>query len=412
MSINIKMAWRNIWRHPRRSLLTIAAILFASILLIFSVSLQLSSYDTMIDAAIKRHTGHLQIQASGYNEEKKMRQVIRDPAEAIEAFEDLPQIKTFSYRANTFSLVSSDERTYGVWVVGVDPVREKQASTIAKVIRQGRYLLEEDTTQALMGTLLAKNLAVDIGDELVLLGQGLDGSMAATVVTVKGIFSTGQPEFDRSSLQMPLSAFQETFSMGQAVHEIVVIGKDLGQLPQLADSTRKRLKDRVPSQDLKALTWQELLPGLEQSIQVDMVSGWISYGILVIIVAFGIMNTFLMAVMERTREFGMLLAVGMRHGQIARLFLMESALMTLLGIVSGIVCGCLVTYYFQVHGFEIPGTQEIMAQWGLSTRLWPRITPISVLLGPALILVITLLTAIYPVLRIYRLQPVKALRAV
>jgi len=411
MSINTKIAWRNIWRNKRRSLLTIGAILFASALLIFSISLQFSSYATMIDAAVKRHTGHLQIQAEGYHTDKEMRLVIAHPQDLVQSIQDLSHIKAMSSRGNAFCLVSSEQRTYGVWVAGVDPARERAVTTISRVIREGSYLSDDTAYEVVLGDILAKNLAVELGDELVLLGQGLDGSIAATAVTVTGIFSTGQPEFDRSALQMPLRAFQETFSMGDAVHELVVVATDLEHLPDLARSIRERLASASSSEGLHLLTWQQLLPGLEQSIRVDMVSGWINYGIVVIIVAFGIMNTFVMCVMERTREFGMLMALGMRPSQVARLVLLEAAFMSLLGIALGLVGGCVITYYFQIHGFQIPGAEEIMAQWGLPSRMWPRLSLMSMVTGPAVIVMVTLLTAVYPVLRIFGLGPARALRA-
>ena len=412
MSITAKIAWRNIWRNTRRSLLTIAAILFASSLLIFSISLQFSSYDTMIEAAVKRHTGHLEVQAEGYHTDKKMRLVIEDPLKIMASIQDLPLIKAMSRRANAFCLVSSDQRTYGIWVVGIDPVREKEVTAISRLIRKGSYLSDETGYDAIIGNILAKNLAVDVGDELVLLGQGLDGSIAATAVTVKGIFSTGQPDFDRSALHMPLKAFQEAFSMGESVHELAVIATDLGRLPDLAQAIRKRLRSASTSEALQVLTWPQLLPGLDQSIRVDMVSGWINYGIVVIIVAFGIMNTFVMCVMERTREFGMLMALGMRPSQVIRLVLLEAIFMSLLGICLGIVGGSLLTYYFQCHGLQIPGAEQIMAQWGLPSRMWPKLSLLSIVTGPAVILMVTLLTAVYPVLRIFGLAPARALRSV
>jgi ABC-type lipoprotein release transport system permease subunit len=211
---------------------------------------------------------------------------------------------------------------------------------------------------------------------------------------------------------MVLRSFQETFSMGQAVHEIALISKDLKHVHSTAEAVRKQVESALPSLGLQVLTWQQLLPGLEQSIEVDMVSGWINYGILVIIVAFGIMNTFVMCVLERTREFGMLLALGMRRVHIVKLVLLESTFMSLLGVLFGIVGGSLLTYYFQIHGLQIPGAEEIMAQWGLPSRIWPKLTIVSIVTGPAVILLVTLLTAAVPVLRILRLRPAKALRAV
>ena len=412
MIFNIRMAWRNIWRNPRRSLLTMAAVVFSCVLLVFSVSLQLGSYDTLIEATVERYTGHLQVQAEGYDEDREMRQAIARPDEVTKVLKDIPWVEAFSQRSNAFALVSSEERTYGVGVTGIDPKREKGVSNIHRVVRRGEYLSDPRAREALVGTLLADNLKVDVGEELVLLGQGFDGSIAATALTVRGIFESGEPGLDRSFLQMPLRTFDEVFFMNGEVHEIVVTGRDLEELPRAARTIGDLVKPLQSSPPLRVLTWRELLPGVDQSIRMDMVSGWMTYGILVFIVALGIMNTFVMTVLERTREFGMLLAMGMRQGRVARLVLMESALMTLVGIVAGIFAGCLLTYYFQIHGIEIPGSEEIMAQWGLPSRFRPELSPLSVLLGPAMVFGVTLLTAVLSTLRIRRLRPSQALRAV
>ncbi|MBW2545500.1 MAG: ABC transporter permease, partial [Deltaproteobacteria bacterium] len=225
------MAWRNIWRNPRRSILTISAIAFASVLLVFMLSWQFGSYDTMINSAVKIHTGHLQVQARGYNDKKSIRLVVSDPAAVGNVLDDTPEVAAHTCRATAFSLVSSSERTYGVMVVGIDPVREAGVSTLKKMIRQGSYLSEDDTDQALVGELLARNLKVGLGDELVVLGQGRDGSVAATVVKVKGIYRSGMDEFDRSSINIPLKNFQDVYAMRGAVHEVVALGKSLEYVP-------------------------------------------------------------------------------------------------------------------------------------------------------------------------------------
>ena len=185
MSIDTKMAWRNIWRNTRRTILTISAITFASLLLVFMLSFQFGSYETMINTSVRIHTGHLQIQAQDYQEKKNIRSVVASPAEIGIILADIPQVESFTFRGQAFSLVSSSERTYGVLVTGIDPAREAKVSRLKSLIRQGTYLSGADTDQALVGKILARNLRVGVGDELTVLGQGLDGSIAATVVTVK-----------------------------------------------------------------------------------------------------------------------------------------------------------------------------------------------------------------------------------
>jgi len=412
MSIDLTMAWRNIWRHPRRAILTMAAIAFATLLLIFMLSWQFGSYDTMINAAVKVHTGHLQVQAKGYNEKRAMRLVVPDPVAVSRILEETPGVAAHTVRAAAFSLVSSQERTYGVAVMGIDPARESQVTTLKQLIRQGNYLAEGDADQALVGGLLAKNLRVGVGDEVVLLGQGRDGSIAATAVQVKGIFSYGQDEFDRNFISLPLPYFQEVYSMRGAAHEVAALCTSREAVPRVKQAVAAGIKTIDNKDTLVVLDWMELMPGLIQVIQLDLVSGLIFYVILIIVVAFSILNTFLMVIFERTREFGVFMAMGTTPGRLTRLLLLESTALTLLGTVIGIIAGSLVTWYFQVHGILISGTSEMMRQYGLPERMYPQLSALSIAIGAGLVLVITLVTALYPALKVRRLRPVEAMRAV
>ena len=319
-------------------------------------------------------------------------------------------MKEVAFRANGFVLASSRDRTYGAFVVGIEPEREGALSTLKSIVREGSYLAGEDDGEALLGELLAKNLRVGIGDELTVIGQGRDGSVAATVLTVKGIYRSGQDEFDRSSIHIPLRTFQEVFSMGGTVHEVVILADTLSGVPEIKKKIQETIR-RNGQGDLVVLDWQELMPGLVQAIQMDLVSGLIFYLILVIVVAFSILNTFLMAILERTREFGVLLAIGMTPKRLMTLVLEESALMTLLGIAAEVVFGMLLTGYYQEHGIVISGATEIMRQYGLPERIYPRLSWLSVILGPVVVFFITVLTALYPAFRVKRLRPVDAMAA-
>ncbi len=412
MPIDVKMAWRNIWRNPRRTILTIAAIAFACMLLVFMLSFQFGSYETMINFAVKNHTGHLQVQARGYMDKRSIRLVVPDPAAVGRVLDKTQGVAAYTFRANAFSLVSSDKRTCGVMVIGIDPAMEAELTSLKKIIRQGSYLSEDNADQALVGELLARNLQVGLGDELVLLGQGRDGTIAATVVKVKGIYSLGEDEFDRSSVQITLKNFQDVYSMRGAVHEVVVFGKSTQDVPEIKRAVAANIKSIEKKQKLVVVDWMELMPGLLQGIQMDLVSGLIFWFILVVVVAFSILNTFLMAILERTREFGVLMAIGTTPRRLTRLLLIESTAITMLGIGIGIIVGCLITWYFQVHGIVISGTSEILSQYGMPECLRPRLSLLSAFIGPAAVLVITFLTALYPALKVRRLRPVEAMTAV
>jgi len=412
VSIDVKMAWRNIWRNPRRSILTMAAIAFACLLLVFMLSWQFGSYDTMINSAVKIHTGHLQVQAQEYQDKKSIRMVVPDPARVADILKHIPDVDAYTFRANAFSLVSSKDRTYGILVTGIDPGREATVSTIKHLIRQGNYLSDDDANEALIGKLLAKNLKVTLGDELVVLGQGRDGSVAATAVKIKGIFSSGQDEFDRSSIQVTLKNFQDVYAMRGAVHEVVILGKSLDTVQKIKQTVTAEIEKIDNDHHLAVLDWMDLLPGLVEGIQMDLYSGLIFYLILVIVVAFSILNTFLMSIFERTREFGVMMAIGATPGRLTKLLLLESTAMTLVGIIVGIIAGSLITWYFQVHGIVISGTSDIMSQFGIPDRMYPLLSLRSIVIGPGVVLIITFLTALYPALKVRRFHPVEAMKAV
>ena len=392
MSIDAKMAWRNIWRNPRRTILTISAIAFASLLLVFMLSFQFGSYETMINTSVKIQTGHLQIQARNYQDKKNIRLVVPEPAKIANVLNTIPNIQAYTFRGQAFSLISSDQRTYGVVVTGIDPEREATVSRLKSLVREGEFLAAGDTGQALIGQLLARNLRVRLGDELTVLGQGRDGSIAATVVRIKGIFNSGIGDFDRAAIHIPLQTFQEVYSSIKA-------------------AIRAGISKLKPDKPLTVLDWDELMPGLRQSIEMDLISGLIFYLLLVLVVAFSILNTFLMAIFERTREFGVLMAIGTTPGRLTKVLLIESMTLTLIGIGAGIVFGSLITLYFQAHGIDFSGASDLLSQFGITGRMYPKLSWLSAVSGPLVVWLITFFAALYPAVKVRRLQPVEAMRA-
>jgi ABC-type lipoprotein release transport system permease subunit len=324
----------------------------------------------------------------------------------------IPKVAAYTFRGQAFSLISSADRTYGVVVTGIDPQKEAMVSRLKQLVREGHFLASNDRNQAVVGKLLAKNLRAKIGDELTLLGQGRDGSIAATVVNVKGIFSSGIDEFDRAAMQIPLTTFQDTFSMDQAVHEIVIVGRSLSDVAGIKATLQSALSAFEGRKKLKTLDWQELMPGLRQAIEMDLISGLIFYGLLIIVVAFSILNTFLMAIFERTKEFGVMMAIGTTPRRLTKILLLESMTITLIGIIAGIGIGVALTAYFQVYGIDFADGSELLSQFGITGRMYPKLSFLSITIGPFMVLFFTFFAALYPALKIRRLRPVDAMTAV
>ena len=409
MNLSLNMAWRNLWRHKRRTWLTATAMIFSNVLLVFMIALQFGSYDMMIENTLKAFSGHLQVQAEGYQNNPKLRTSIEDIGTLAAHLRDaLPRARV-TERATAFALASSEQRSFGIQLVGVQPLTEPQVSSIPGLVSRGRYLQDTDSAEIVIGSAMARNLKAGLGAEITLLGSGRDGSFAAGIVEVVGIFESGSPDMDRSFAEVPLAYFQDTFAMGNHGNVIAIAVDELGQVPAAVGIATARIPDRS---GLVVLDWNALHPGLRQAIQADLSSAWFMYGVLIVLVAFSVLNTQLMSVMERTREFGVISALGIRPRKLAALVMLETALMALIGLAIGLFLGWLVAYYFNVQGFSYPGMQEVAERYNLPGEMYPSITLGTMLLGPVVVFGFCLLAAVYPALRLFRLRPVEAMRAV
>jgi ABC-type lipoprotein release transport system permease subunit len=407
LNIIPRLAWRNLWRQPKRTWLTIAAMVFSNILLVFMMSLQFGMYGLMIENSLQALTGHMQVQAGGYLEDKKMRQVVPAIVALAERLRREPGEQQVAARARAYVLASSAERSYGIAVLGVEPDFEPRVSSIPGLIGKGRYLDEENAAEIVIGAVLARNLKVGLGDEITLLGSGVDGSFAATVVVVTGIFDSGIAELDRSLAQIPLLFFQDVFFMQGAGHEIVVNAADLDRVPAL----ESKIEAILPRDEgLVLRDWNRLQPGLKQAIQADMTSSFFLYTILVVLVAFSVRNTQLMSVLERTREFGSVMSLGLKPGRRGKLVLLETCFMGLVGVLLGAALGAALTVVLGTTGFVIPGMEEMAQQFNLPSRMYPKISWLTLLAGPLVVFAFTLLASLYPATRMHWLQPVAAMR--
>ena len=404
----IKTAWRNIGRNKRRSVLSALAIGAAFGLLIFSMSLQRGSYADMIQNTVRIHTGHAQIQKKGYWPERLLSDKL-NPAGLLETVDALPGVLGAAPRVTTSALVSRGDHTFGAAVFGIDPVREKIVSTLARVLREGQYLDPNDAEGALLGQTLARNLGAGIGDEIVFIGQGADGSMAAGRLIVRGLFKTGMGDMDRAAMVAGLGAMQEAFSMAGDVTEIAVLLDSERNRPQMESRIREAFAQQGRT-DTEVLGWPTLMPGVEQSIRIDWNSGLIMYAALVLVVGFGIANTFLMAYMERIHELGVLLALGMTPRQVSRMVYLESVLLIGLGLLLGLALGLPITLHYRDQGINFGIHETVSEQYGMSSVIHPQ--PDAAVLGWAagIVLVISLAVAIYPALKAARVRPVEALR--
>ncbi len=289
--------------------------------------------------------------------------------------------------------------------MGVEPRSEPSVSTLPADVFDGHYLVGEG--DLVLGEALARNLHVAIGDSVTLLGVGRDGSLAADVLTVAGVFRTGIAELDRSLAQMSLTRFDAAFAMSGERHAVVVNGSDPQALRRAIDD----LRPAVEAHGLALRDWTELQPSLYSAIELDITGAVLMYAVLIAVVVVSLLNTLLMSVLERTREFGMMMALGVRPGLLGEIVWGEIAFMTVMGAASGIAFGALLTALFRREGISFESAQAIFEQYGMSATLYPESTPITLLLGPAVIVVAILAAGAYPALRIRGLKIIESMRA-
>jgi ABC-type lipoprotein release transport system permease subunit len=406
-SITFKLAWRNLWRRKRRTWLTVGAMVFSNIILVFLISMQLGMYGMMIENTVRAQTGHLQIQAPGYKDGLKMRQVVPNVSSLAADLRRELGSDEVAARASAFALVSSEERSYGLMISGVEPEHEARVSSLPGLVTEGRFLDDPTAGEIVIGSVLSRNLRAGVGDELTIIGSGRDGSFAAAVATVVGIFDSGSPDMDRGFAEVPLGFFQETFFMEGAGHSVVIMSPTLIGVGALQTRVEGLLP---PGADLVVHDWDTLLPGLKQSIQADFVSAWFMYGILIVLVAFSVLNTQLMSVLERTKEFGITLSLGVTPGRLGRLVLLESSLMGAIGLVVGMIFGGALVLWLGSIGFTYPGLEEMAGKFNLPGRIYPQFSAAGLLMGPVILLFASMAASIYPALRLHWLEPVAAMR--
>jgi putative ABC transport system permease protein len=403
----LELAWRNLWRRPRRTWLSVAGLAFATGFLIFMPSLQNGVYRAMINNTLHLFDGYAQIEQPGYRDEPEIRETLKDVGRLLDAVRAVAGENAVSARASAYVLLSSEGRSFGAEVVGVQPTTEARVSTVAKNVKAGRFLIDDDDAAIVLGSTLARNLRVGIGDRVTLLGTDKDGSLAADSLEVAGLFETGIAEMDRLTAEIPLAHFQATFAMPDEAHTVVVTSQNLGTFSPLLN----RIRAVASPRGLEVLDWQALQPGMWQAILLDASTASLIYLATVVVITFSLLNSLLMSVLERTKELGMLLALGMRPGQIGRMVFVETVLLLLIGLGIGVLLGVALTSHFGRTGIVFGQAQQIFAEFGLSGALHPQLSALTLLAGPAVIALGTLVAGFFPFWRVYRLHPIAAMKA-
>ena len=403
MNDYLKFAWRNLWRNKRRTLITTASIFFGVILSTIMSSMQEGSYAMYIKTIVNFYSGYLQVHSKGYWKDK----VINNSLDYSSVKSKLSLVKGITAttpRLENFALASSEEITKGVMIIGIAPKEEDEITNLSKKIIRGNYLIQGDNG-VVLGSTLARYLKLDINDTLVLLGQGYHGIGAAGKYPVKGIIRQPSPELDRTVVYMNITKCQELFSAPDRLTSIVIMVKSNKEMPGIKNELISSL-----GSNYEVMDWKEINSILMKQIDSDRASGMIIKGVLYMIIAFGIFGTVLMMMLERRKEFGVIVAVGMQKYKLSYVLILETILLGLVGVIAGIVVSIPITWYFTLHPIPFTGqAAETMLQMGFEPVMSFSMTPSVYYNQGITLLIFTLIIGLYPVLNINRLKINKAL---
>ena len=405
MWIAARLGVRNLRRRPRRTALTGAMLLVSTTLLVFSVGSNEGSYAEMVELATQTFGGQLQVQAVGYEESPSLHATVADPAPLLAQLDADTRVSGASARAEAGGLLGVGVRSAAGLVVGVDPIRERSVTRIARSVTQGAWLdapVRPGTLPIVLGAGLARNLRAGLGAEVAFVSQATDGSVAAELYTLVGILETGAAELDASAAFVRLADLQAVLLLGTRVHRVLAVLHDIDRVAAVARDLR------VPDGTV-ARPWQDLLPGLAQSIDADRAGGRIFLAVIVIVVVLGSTNTLLMSVLERTRELGVMMAIGTTPRRIISITLWESGVLSFVAILVGTLIGVWLNAWLGERGLKV--TSEPIEFGGASfDTVHPRNVLQATVVYPSIVLCSTLLAGLWPAFRAARLNPVAAIR--
>ncbi len=402
----LKNAWRNIWRNKRRTLITASSVFFAVFFALLMRSVQLGTLYKMVDDTVDAYSGAVQVHAKGYWDEKTVNNsFLRDALMESKIFE-LVNVRAVVPRFESFALASSGPKTKGVMVIGIDPDVENAFSGIAKRVRLGEYLTDNEQA-VLLGADLADYLGLQINDTVVLLGQGYQGVSAAGKYRIKGLVKFPNPKINKAMLFIPIGQAQMLYGAENRLTSLNIgLHNNL-----LSIHLSNKIKQNTNLEMYEIMPWEEMMVEFVQMIKTKNVSSTFMLALLYIIVGFGVLGTIIMMVSERMREFGILVAMGMKKRLLALIVIMETVLIGFLGLIAGAISSLPIIWYYAHNPIRIEGEMgQMYEEFGVEPVIKFMMEPTVFFNQTYVVLLIVLVSVIYPIAKIASINPVKAMR--
>jgi len=412
----LKIAFRNIFRQKRRTVLTALSMFGGFVLAAFFIGWSDGMYNNIIDMFTRNRMGHIQIHEKDYLDRPTLYKTVDNFPELEKLLKETEDVESWAPRLYSAGLVSVGEKTAGVRIIGIDPVLEDRTTAFREKIVEGHMFSQgppgspgspgsgEAMGEVILGKGLAKILKAAPGDEVVIVSQAADGSIANDAYKIAGILDSGDEIADRMSFYLPLASARELLVLEGRIHEIAVTVHHLDNVA----SVNRELERKLAGTNLAVETWQEFAKSFYVAMKADQEGMWIMLVIIVLVVAIGVLNTVLMSVMERRREYGVLKAVGTKPSQIVKMVLMEVNILGILCIVAGIAVGLGINYLASTYGYTLP---EPMTYGGMKFQhLQGEINARSFYIPAITVIISATLVSLFPAVKAARTEPAKAMR--
>lgn len=402
----LKIAWRNLWRNSRRTLITSASIFFGVFFSVFMTSLQKGSFENMVDNMVRFYSGYIQIQAVDFKGTHSINHSFELNPELINQIVNNKYVTQSTQRIESFALAGSEESSFPSLLIGINPEKENQISGLSKWIGKGDFL-HSGSKDILVGKILAENLDVDVNDSLVLIGQGYHGVSAAGLYKICGLLDFPLPDLSKQVIYMDIKNCQNFLSLQDQITSYVIMVNS----PDDVTPAIKSLKPDL-SGDFKIYSWDELQPELENLIEGKIAGGKIIKTLLFMIIGFGVWATIIMLMHERKRELGVMIAIGFQKFKIVIMIIIESFFIGVIGILIGLAGSFPLVWYLYKNPIHVGGkTGELYQSMGFEPVLKFSISP-EIFINPAIIVfVIFALVSLYEIWYVVKLKTVNALRA-
>ncbi len=369
--------------------------------------IQLGTYALNIKSAVELFSGYMQIQKKGYIDNTTLNSGFVPDNKMVSAIENTRGISGFTPRINAEGLISFKDIARGVMIMGIEPAKEKNVTTFSENIKDGMFFSSDSSDSIVLGAQLMKNLGAQPGDTVVILAQDYYGILENRKFRISGTVSFGVREIESSIIFMGLKTAQSFLSLGNKVNLIAIKATDINNL----NDVKTNLSEKINNPNLDVLLWDQVNPEIHSAIQLDNISGILFLGILIVIVAFGILNTVLMSVTERFREFGVELSIGMQQVKLVSIVIIETFLLAVTGIIVGNLLGFGVNYYLMEHPIVFGGELTQLYEMYHFLPEMKSSLQLSIFTNISLsILIISIIASIYPAYRLYKLEPLKGIR--